>query len=122
MSDVEENNIPVDPFAVTKQCIEDGEMEINSRVYKICKMNMKNMRKVFGYYSLIQYELTCQNFSFIGSDEYEKIQSILFSHITYNDSSLNKIDGHFEKYPEDLLLFVMQSFSVFSYPLAKGLL
>tara|TARA_R100000655_G_scaffold15789_3_gene34812 strand:+ start:14188 stop:14550 length:363 start_codon:yes stop_codon:yes gene_type:complete len=105
---------------VVKGCYEDGSAEINGRSYKFCKVNHKKRLKIFGYASKISKLLNEGNLSFLGSDEQLAIEDLIFSNMTYNDSSLAKIDNHFEKYGEDYIPLFTMSLSVFSYPFMKG--
>lgn len=107
-------------LAKIKECYEDASVEINGRSYKFCKLNHRKRLQVFGYLNGLRHKLCAGDLSFIGSDDQIRIEELMFSHMTYNDSSLVKIDNHFEKYGEDYILLFTTSLSVFSYPFMKG--
>ena len=103
-----------------RQCYEDGSAEINGRSYKFCKVTHKQRLKIFGYLNKIKHRLSAGDLSFFGDDDFDKIENLMFSNMTYNDSSLAKIDNHFEKYGEDYINLIAISLSVFSHPFMKG--
>jgi len=109
-----------DPLKNIRECFDDGSAEINGRSYKFCKISHKKRLKVLGYYSKLKEKLQKSDFSFLGSDEQLDIEELMFSNMTYNDSSLAKIDNHFEKYGEDYIPLFTMSLAVFSYPFMRG--
>lgn len=109
-----------DPLENVRQCYEDGTAEVNGRSYKFCNINHKKRLKIFGYSSKIKGYLQEANLSFLGSDEQLKIEDLMFSNMTFNDSRLSGIDNHFDKYGEDYIPLFTMALSVFSYPFMKG--
>jgi len=105
---------------IVKKCYEDGSAEINGRSYKFCKVNHKKRLKIFGYASKIRCQMQDGNLSFLGTDEQLAIEDLMFSNMTFHDSSLAKIDNHFDKYGEDYIPLFTTALSVFSYPFMKG--
>lgn len=105
---------------IAKRCYEDGSAEINGRSYKYHEVSYKKGLKIVGYASKIQHLLVRGDLSFLGSDEQQDIEKLMFSNITYNDSRLSNIDNHFEKYRDDYIKLFTVSLSVFAYPFMSG--
>jgi hypothetical protein len=103
-----------------RDCFEDGSAEINGRSYKFCKMNHRKRLQIFGYSSGLKSKLINQDLSFIGTDDQIRIEELMFSNMTFNDSKLSSIDNHFEKYGEDYIMLFTMAMAVFSYPFMKG--
>lgn len=109
-----------DPLEIIRDCYNDESVEINGRSYKFCKLNHRKRLQIFGYMSSIRFKISNQDFSFMGSDDQIRIEELMFSHMTFNESALAKIDNHFIKYGEDYLMLFTTALSVFSYPFMKG--
>lgn len=120
MSDEPKKETPKKPLDVIRECFEDGSAEINGRSYKFCKLNHRKRLQIFGFASSIKKDLLNQDLSFFGSESQLRIEELMFSNMTYNDSSLSKIDNHFEKYGEDYIPLFTMSLSVFTFPFMKG--
>lgn len=106
---------------VIKECYEDGFAEINGRKYMFGEINHKTRLKIFGFAQSISVQLSSGNLSFIGTDGYFTIEDLIFSNMTYDHDSLNKIkDKQFEDFGEDYILLITTAFRVFSYPFMKG--
>lgn len=101
---------------MVKQVCDDKEAEINGRKYKIHKLTHKKRLKVFAFYTSIKKDIMNKSYSFLGTDEWLTIENIICGAITYNDTVLTKIDNHWEKYPQDYLIFISTMLTVFSYP------
>jgi len=106
---------------IIKQCFDDGFAEINGRKYVFCNVNHKTRLKIYGYGHSISHLLSSGDFSFMGSDEFSKIEDLMFSNMTYDNDSLIKIaDKHFTDFGEDHTLLVTTAIRVFCYPFMKG--
>jgi hypothetical protein len=92
-----------------KAVYDDGEADINGRVYKFGVMTFTERRKVFAYTSQIQHRLQSGDFSFLAEEEYLKIENIIFKRTTFDDMSLAKVNP-FEEYMEDYMIFCKYSF------------
>jgi hypothetical protein len=103
-----------------KESYEDGFAEINGRKYSFGKVNHKTRLKIFGFAQSIMGDMSRGNMSFMGSDEYSKIEDIIFANVTFDNSSLSKLPNHFEEYGADYILFVSSAIGVFTYPFMKG--
>ena len=105
-----------------KEIYEDGFMEINGSRYDIGKINHKTRLKIFAFSSKNMYDLQTGNFGFMGTDEWEKMESLILQNIIFNGSSLSKIGNHFDKddYTGDYLLLIGTCLQVFSHPFMKG--
>jgi len=100
---------------------EDGEAEINGRIYRFTKMTHKGRRKVFAFYTKIGNQAERGDFSFLDSPEFEAVEKVIGDAVLFNDSRLTVIgDAHWEKYPDDYLTFVTTALGVISYPFLSG--
>ena len=100
---------------------EDGEAEINGRVYRFTKMTHKQRRKVFAFYTSVSGDVARNDFSFLDSDRFGAVEDVINKSVTYNDSLLSVLgDAHWEKYPDDYLQFIPTALGVISYPFLAG--
>lgn len=96
---------------------DDGEAEINERVYKFLKMTHKKRRKVFAFYTKVAGQVKNKDFSFLDTPEFEAVENVINGVVSFNDSLLSKIgDPHWEKYPDDYMPFISTALAVISYP------
>lgn len=102
--------------AMIKAVVDDGEAEINGRTYKFNKMVHKDRRRVFAYYTKIRPQVQRDDLSFMASDEFESVEAIINRTVSYNNSLLDRIDGHWDNYPEDYITFITTALQVISYP------
>jgi hypothetical protein len=103
--------------AMIKAVYDDGEMEINGRQYRFTSMQHKQRRRVFAYYTHVMGQVQGNDFSFLDSPEFEKVEQVIDNAITYNGSLLSRIgDAHWDKYPDDYLQYVTVAMGVISYP------
>ena len=103
-----------------KAVYEDGEAEINGRVYKFLGTTHAKRKKVFAFFSSIQGEITSGNFSFIDAPAFKGVEDTINSIVAFDDSLISKLENHWEKYPEDYMKFISVSMGVISYPFLKG--
>lgn len=103
-----------------KAVYEDKCAEINGREYRFTEMVHKERRSVFTYATSVQRKLESGDLSFMDSPEFERIEGIIEKRVTYNNSMLCRIDGHWDKYPEDYIPFITTAMSVISYPFMRG--
>lgn len=104
-----------------KQAYESGVTEINGREYEFDKINFRNARKVFAFFSSIVGGLEANDISFIDSAEFDAIEKIIRQHTLFDGHLLQKLgDAHFEEFSEDYISFVIVAMGVFSYPFTKG--
>jgi len=107
--------------AMFKAIFEDGEAEINGRIYRFTTMQHKQRRKVFAFYTRIGASAARGDFSFMDSPEFDAVEKVIGNAVLYNDSRLSVIgDAHWEKYPDDYLPFVTTALGVISYPFLSG--
>lgn len=103
--------------AMIKAVFEDGEAEINGRVYRFLAMTHKERRKVFAFYTRVQMQVKNKDMSFIDSPEFEAVEAVINKSVTFNDSLLIRLgDQHWEKYPGDYISFIMTALPVISFP------
>ena len=95
---------------------EDGKAEINGRTYTFGKMQHKNRRKVFAFFTKVQGDINAKSFWFLESPEFEQVEEIIHSHTLFNGDKLSNIDNHWDKYPGDYITFVSTALAVISYP------
>ena len=107
--------------AMIRAIYEDGEAEINGRVYRFTKMTHKQRRKVFAFYTSVARDVERNDFSFLDSDRFAAVEDVINKSVTYNDSLLSVLgDTHWEKYPDDYLQFIPTALGVISYPFLAG--
>ena len=99
---------------------EEGVAEINGREYHITKLTHKKRRKVFAFFTHVQADLQKQDFSFLDTDRWAEVESVIENVVTFNGSLLSKLPDHWEQYPEDYLIFVSTMLGVISYPFLSG--
>lgn len=105
---------------VIAQCYKDGSMEINSRKYVFLKTTHKKRLSIYSYMTSIAPQIAAGNFSFFDSQEWDRIESILSDMITIDDMVISKLPEHWEKYPQDYLLFTTTAMQVISHPFLAG--
>lgn len=103
-----------------KAIYDDSEMEINGRKYRFTTMQHKRRRRVFAFYTHVMSQVQANDFSFLDTPEFEKVEQVLADSITYNDSLLSRIDNHWDKYPGDYMQFITVAMGVISYPFLAG--
>lgn len=103
-------------LALLKEINDDKVAEINGREYELLKLTHKKRRKVAAYYSSVEALIKVGNFSFIGHNNFDNIETILFENVKFENGTLS--DEHFEndKYINDYFLFVVTFLGAFSYP------
>lgn len=122
MSETPVEKIPVEktPAEIAREQLkaiyDDGFAEINEREYKFTLFTHEQRRKVFAYYSSITTQVQEQNFSFLDTPEFKIVEKIFLERVTFEGVQLSKSDGHFEKYPEDYIVFICTALGVISYP------
>lgn len=103
-------------ISMLKAVVDDGYAVINERRYDFTNVPFKEARKVFAFYTSIQDQLQAQNLWFLESSEFEAVESIIMSRTLYSGQSINKIGGHWDKYPIDYTIFITTALGVISYP------
>lgn len=103
-----------------KNVFEDGVATINERDYKFTAMTHGERVKVFAYFSSIQHQIQCGNFSFLDDGKYKDIEKIIVQRVTFDGMQVSKLNDHWETYPEDYIIFVTTALGVISYPFLRG--
>lgn len=106
--------------AKIKEVFDDQCAEINGREYKFIKMAHKQRRKVFAYSSSITPELTKGNLSFLDSNEFVPVERVISESIMFDGMALDKLEQHWEKFPEDYMTLLTTAMAVMSYPFTRG--
>lgn len=99
---------------------EDGCATINGRDYRITNVNHKKRRKVFSYFTHVQHDLNNRDFWFLESPEWASIEEVISNIVTFDGQLLSKLPDHWEKHPEDYLLFIQTMLGAISYPFLAG--
>ena len=105
--------------AKIKEVFDDQCAEINGREYKFQKMTHKQRRKVFAYSSSIAPELTKGDFSFLDSNAFVPVERVISESIMFDGMTLDKLEQHWEKFPEDYMTLLTTAMGVMSYPLDR---
>lgn len=107
-------------LAQLRAVYEDGEAEINGRIYKFHKMTHIERRKAFAYQTSVQPEMAVGDFSFLDTLGYAQVEEMMWKNISYEGSLIAKSPGHWEDYPEDYMMLVSTAMGVMSYPFMRG--
>jgi hypothetical protein len=108
-------------IAMFRAIFDDGEAEINGRAYKFTKMVHKARRRVFAFYSKVGTMAAQNDFSFLDWPEFETVEKVINDAVLFNDSRLSVLgDAHWDKYPDDYLMFISTAMGVISYPFLSG--
>lgn len=99
-----------------KAVYEDGEAEINGRLYTLTKTTHKKRRKIFAFFTSIKEG----DFSFLESKEFEGVEELINNIVTFDGSLISRLPTHWEDYPEDYIVFVTTMMGALSYPFLKG--
>lgn len=107
-------------LAQVRAVYEDSKATINGREYTIAKMNHKQRRKVFAFFSKVQQDMNRGNFWWLESSEWADVEAVIESHVLFNGEKLANLDTHWDNYPEDYMLFVSTMLGAMSYPFLSG--
>lgn len=99
---------------------DDGEATINGRTYKLTKATHKKRRKVFAFFTKHGSEIQAGNFSFLDTEEFASVESVINDLVMFDGNLLSRISEHWEDYPEDYMLFVPTMLGAISYPFLRG--
>ena len=103
-----------------KSVYEDGEAEINGRVYTMTSTTHTERRKVFAFFSTCNKDISEGDFSFLDSKKFEAIEKIINNTVLFEGCLLSRMPDHWEKYPEDYVIFVNTMMGSMSYPFFRG--
>lgn len=99
---------------ILKAINDDKCAEINGRKYNILNFTHKDRIKIFSYYTTVVVLFENGNFSFLDTDKFQEIESIVFKHTSFENSILS--ENHFEKYQGDYILFITTMLAAMAYP------
>jgi len=103
-----------------KAVYEDGVATINGREYTLARMQHKQRRKVFAFFSKVQGDMSRGNFWWLESPEWEEVEAVINSHVLFNGEKLANLDTHWDNYPGDYMQFVPTMLGAMSYPFLGG--
>lgn len=103
-----------------KAVYDDGVATINDRDYKFLTATHKKRLDVFAFFTKYQNEMQAGNMSCLASPEYGAVIKVIQSVVTFEDSTLNKLVGHWDTYPQDFLPFIQTAMGVICYPFLPG--
>lgn len=116
MADQEEKAAQEAALGMMKAVYDDGEAEINGRTYQFLKMKHKKRRKVFAFFSRIQGMIAANDFSFMDSPDFEPVEAVIEDAVMIDNSLLSKLEDHWDRHPEDYIMFVITALGAISYP------
>lgn len=106
-----------DAMEMIRAVFEDGEAEINGRVYAFHKMAHKQRRKVFAYYTAVAPRADAQDLSFLDEPGFEAVEAVINDAVSFDGSLLSRIgERHWEEFPGDYVTFILTALAVISYP------
>lgn len=103
-----------------KSVYEDKQAEINGRKYDFMAMTHKKRLKVFSSFMTWKNQLENQDFAFMCTDQFDLVSGIIDEHVAFDGMQLSKLPKHWERFPEDYLMFTLTAIQVISYPFLKG--
>lgn len=109
-----------DALSQIKAVVDDGFAEINGRKYTLTKLTHNQRLSVFSYTTSVKEQLQAGNFLFMSTPEFKRVMSIMEKVVLFEDSGIDTLKDHWEKYPEDFVIFVSTFMSVISYPFMIG--
>jgi len=112
--------IEEDALKQIKAVYDDGEAVINGRTYVLTKLTHSQRIQVFAFFSSIKDQFTAGNFSFMVTPEFKKVEKLIDQVVLFEDSGIDKLSDHWDKYPEDYIMYVSTFLAVISYPFLKG--
>lgn len=109
---------------MVKSVYDDGVATINGSDYYFTKCTHTERKKVFAFFTEVQAEVASGSFAFMGRSDFEAIERIICSRVTYQGMQLTKIPNHWDddEHADDYLQFVTTAMAVISYPFMKGAL
>ncbi len=117
MTPEEEQRQAAQGQAMIKAVYDDGVAEINDRSYTFIKMKHKDRRKVFAYFTHVAKQVQDSDMSFLDSPEFEPVEAVINKSVTLDGSLLSVLgDDHWDKHPEDYIMFISTALQVISYP------
>jgi hypothetical protein len=106
----------MDKLEQMKAIAADGVLEVNGRVYKIGKYTHAKRVKVLASFSMLDSgNLTC-----LGTPDFVRGEQVFMSNLIFDDMAVSRIDGHFEKYPEDYLTVMALGMGAVCVPFGVG--
>lgn len=121
MTETEEKSQKSKALEMMRAVHEDKCATINGRDYHITTINHGKRRKVFAYFTHIQNDLQRKDLIFMSSPEWAEVERIIDNCVTFEGNLISKINGHWEDYPEDYVLFCQTMLGALSYPFLRGL-
>lgn len=107
-------------MAQVRGVYEDGEAEINGRIYKFHKMQHVERRKVFAFYTSVQAQLQVQNFAFLDTAAFAQVEDVMWKNVSFDGCAISRSRDHWEEYPEDYMTLVATAMGVMSYPFIRA--
>lgn len=98
----------------------DGEAEINGRIYKFHRMQHVERRKVFAFYTSVQSQINQGNFSFLDTPQFAATEDVMSKNISFDGVTLDKARDHWDEYPEDYIQLVATALGVISFPFIRA--
>jgi len=71
-------------------------------------------------FSKRQGEIQAGDFSFLDSADFEPVEKVILDTVLFEELQLSKQPNHFDKYPEDYVVFITTMLGVYSYPFLIG--
>ena len=107
-------------LAQIRAVYEDGEAEVNGRIYKFHKMMHVERRKVFAFQSSVAQQLSAGNFAFLDTPAFAQVEEVMWKNVSFQGSAISKLRDHWEEYPEDYMKLVSATMGVMSYPFMRA--
>lgn len=110
----------IEALDMIKNVYDEKKAEINGRIYVILNTTHKKRRKIFAFFSKYQSQVVANDYSFLESDDFDLIEGLINNLVSFNGDLISRIPDHWEKYPEDYVLFIVTMLGAMSYPFFRG--
>lgn len=91
--------------------MDDNGFTLGDIKYEFLKFTHKDRRAVFAYFSSVKNKIIEEDFSFLDSDGWDKIEENISKHISIGGKLLVNLPTHFEEHPKNYVPFVLVALS-----------
>jgi len=109
-----------DSLLQVKEFYDQGFAVVNGREYHFTQMNHGVRMQVYPYFTHIAQHIQRGDLMFMMSDEFKRVEKVLWNRIMFNGSLIAKIENHWDEYPEDYQEVVLYGMSVISFPFLRA--
>ena len=116
-----DQNLEVDgSLEMFRAVYDDRQAEINGRIYELTRTTHKKRRKIFAFFTKHINQINANDYSFMDSLEFDAVEKLINDVVVFEGSLISRLPDHWEKHPEDYVIFIMSMLGAMSYPFLKG--